>query len=187
VAIGLVLLLAALGLQLDPLFGTPDSVGRVPAGGSETTVGRAAPYEVPQTVSVAGSDINAPVLPVGVREGLLEVPDDGGVLGWWRDGAVPAARSGTVVIAGHVDTPSGPGALYRLESVVPGQEITLGTALEPMTYRVEARQAYRKGRLPADLFTTDGPARLALVTCGGEFDRATGTYEYNVVVYAVPA
>ena len=31
------------------------------------------------------------------------------------------------------------------------------------------------------------PARLLLVTCGGEFDRRTGHYERNVVVFAVPA
>ena len=30
-------------------------------------------------------------------------------------------------------------------------------------------------------------ARLLLVTCGGEFDRRTGHYERNVVVFAVPA
>jgi hypothetical protein len=31
------------------------------------------------------------------------------------------------------------------------------------------------------------PTRLLLVTCGGEFDRRTGHYERNVVVFAVPA
>jgi hypothetical protein len=28
---------------------------------------------------------------------------------------------------------------------------------------------------------------LALITCGGVFDRATHRYLYNLVVYAVPA
>ena len=38
-----------------------------------------------------------------------------------------------------------------------------------------------------DLFRQDVRARLLLVTCGGEFDRRTGHYERNVVVFAVPA
>jgi hypothetical protein len=31
-----------------------------------------------------------------------------------------------------------------------------------------------------------GPPRLAIVTCGGPFDAATGHYVDNVIVWAVP-
>jgi hypothetical protein len=127
------------------------------------------------------------VTPVSVTNGQLGVPEDGRVLGWWRDGAAPAARGGTVVLAGHVDTKAdGPGALYRLETLDPGQTMSIATGSGPATYRVVARQAYRKGRLPADIFSADGPARLAVITCGGAFDHSTRTYAYNVVVYALP-
>ncbi len=30
------------------------------------------------------------------------------------------------------------------------------------------------------------PETLALITCGGEFDRTTRRYKQNIVVYAVP-
>jgi hypothetical protein len=39
----------------------------------------------------------------------------------------------------------------------------------------------------ADIFTFEGPSRLALITCGGEFDRSIGSYLENYVVTAVPA
>ena len=44
-----------------------------------------------------------------------------------------------------------------------------------------------KDALPADrLFARDVPPRLALVTCGGEFDARARAYADNVVVIAVP-
>jgi hypothetical protein len=186
-AIGLVLVLSAVTLQLHPSYSTPSSAGRVPAGGTGSGAVSTAPEDVPQRITVAGAGIDAAVVPVAVTAGQLEVPEDGRMLGWWGAGAAPARGQGTVVVAGHVDTVAqGPGALYRLETLVRGQQVSVSTPVGPVTYRVEARQAYRKGRLPPDIFSTDGSPRLALITCGGSFDAATRTYAYNVVVYAVP-
>jgi hypothetical protein len=53
-------------------------------------------------------------------------------------------------------------------------------------YTVVAVRSYPKAALPASIFTTTGRERLALVTCGGEFDAATHHYSDNIVVYAVP-
>ena len=41
-----------------------------------------------------------------------------------------------------------------------------------------------KAQLPPQLWVTKGPAQLALVTCGGPFDAATGHYFDNVIVWA---
>jgi hypothetical protein len=47
---------------------------------------------------------------------------------------------------------------------------------------------YPKSTLPwSTLFSVGGPGRLALVTCGGAFDPATGHYADNVVAFALPA
>lgn len=186
VAIGLVLVLSAVILQVQG-FTTPSSVGDVPAGGSGG-VGRTSADDVPHRLAIRTIGVDAPVVPVAIGAGELGVPEDGQLLGWWRDGAAPAAAVGTVVLAGHVDTKAnGPGALYRLETLVPGDEISVGATSGPASYRVVARHAYRKGRLPADIFSADGPARLVLITCGGAFDHSTRTYAYNVVVYAAPS
>ena len=100
---------------------------------------------------------------------------------------MPGAGSGTVVIDGHVDSASqGRGALFPLSHAQPGDVITVKTARGPFDYTVVARRAYLKSRLPADLFATDGRARLVLITCGGGFDPRKRHYDSNVVVYAVP-
>jgi len=44
-----------------------------------------------------------------------------------------------------------------------------------------------KSRFPTDLvFAPTLEPSLRLVTCGGSFDRATGSYRDNVIVFAVP-
>ena len=56
------------------------------------------------------------------------------------------------------------------------------------TWTVTARRTIDKEALEADdLFTRTGPARLVLVTCGGEFDADVRSYRSNVVVVADPA
>ena len=91
------------------------------------------------------------------------------------------------MIVGHVDTKlSGPGALFHLGSIRPGEGMTVQTAMGPVRYRVAARRAYSKADLPSEIFTARGTPRLVVITCGGRFDRSTGHYDSNVVVYAVP-
>src|SRR6266511_5441740 len=43
-----------------------------------------------------------------------------------------------------------------------------------------------KGGLPAWIFDRTGPPTLALVTCGGSFDRRLRRYADNIVIFAVP-
>jgi len=38
----------------------------------------------------------------------------------------------------------------------------------------------------AELFARSGQPRLTLITCGGSFDAAGGSYRDNVVITAVP-
>jgi hypothetical protein len=66
-----------------------------------------------------------------------------------------------------------------------GDQIRLITAAGAVDYAVAARRTYARQRLPRDLFARGGPARLALITCGGRF--ADGHYDHNLVVYARPA
>lgn len=54
-------------------------------------------------------------------------------------------------------------------------------------WKVAAIRQVRKTGLPRDLLTLNGPARLVVVTCGGPFNRRTGHYRDNLIVYAVQA
>lgn len=81
----------------------------------------------------------------------------------------------------------GPGVFFGLRDLVPGDDVLVemrdGSS---SVFRVIARSSYAKEALPHRLFGRTGPAMLALVTCGGPYSAATGRYEDNIVVYAVP-
>jgi hypothetical protein len=141
----------------------------------------------PKTVRIPELKLTGTIDAVGVGpDGQLAVPVDPARIGWWIGGAGLGSATGTVLLAGHVDTvDNGPGALYRLEKLRMGATITVDSADERYTYRVTARRVYRKSALPKNLFDATGRPTLALVTCGGAFDRDTG-YDKNVVVYAEP-
>jgi hypothetical protein len=145
----------------------------------------------PTTVRVPAIGVNAPVVSTGVDAGgALVVPESPREVGWWSGGAAPGAPYGTILMAGHVDSAEeGLGSLVDLSRTPVGATVTVrGTGGSSATYRVVARRSYPKATLPwRDLFRQDVQARLLLVTCGGEFDRRTGHYERNVVVFAVPA
>ena len=144
---------------------------------------------VPTAVRLPAADVLAPVVPVGVQpDGLLAVPDPPRTVGWWRDGALPGAPTGTAVLVGHVDSASaGIGAFAALWHAAVGDPVLLTAADgSVLRYQVQARRSYPKQGLPADVFDRAGPPRLVLITCGGVFDAATRHYTDNVVVYATP-
>jgi len=93
------------------------------------------------------------------------------------------------VIDGHIDSAAaGAGALFHLAELNPGEPITISTATGAViTYRVQARRVYPKAKtqgLPADLFAQTGPARLVIISCGGNFDASNRSYDDNIVIFA---
>ena len=91
------------------------------------------------------------------------------------------------MLAGHVDSKSGPAAFYGLATVTAGDEILVHRADgSTITFRVTSVQQYAKERLAVEV--VHGPvtgAELRLITCAGPFDRSSGHYRDNVVVFAV--
>jgi sortase (surface protein transpeptidase) len=90
------------------------------------------------------------------------------------------------VIAGHVDSRTGPAVFYRLRELRPGDPVLVeradGTRLR---FVVEATRSYPKDGFPtADVFGPVPSAALRLITCAGDFDRARGSYRDNLVVFA---
>ena len=145
----------------------------------------------PVSVSVPDIGISAaPVQPITIdlALGQLGVPSDIHHTGWWRDGAAPGDAHGTVLIAGHVDSAAaGAGAFFPLPKATPGDVITIATkGGGTVRYKVTRVQQVLKAKLPDSVFDRSGPARLALVTCGGPFDAQTGHYLDNIIVWATP-
>jgi hypothetical protein len=158
---------------------------------SNGSIGSATPVPLPGAalptqLAIAGRSVA--IAPVGAHGQELDLPDAPDMVGWWSSGAVPAQQAGSVLIAGHIDSARwGIGILSLLTTLQPGSVIAIkDTDDRTWSYRMIARRAYAKNALPADLFTTNGSARLVLLTCGGRFDRIRQQYDRNLVVYASP-
>lgn len=116
-------------------------------------------------------------------DGTLDVPADYNDVGRWA-GAGPGDP---VVLAGHVDSFDGPAVFFRLGELEPGDEVLLGTSTGTVRHRVDRVERHPKDAFPTfDVFTASDRGGLRLVTCGGTFDQATGSYTDNVVVFASP-
>jgi len=75
---------------------------------------------------------------------------------------------------------------FRLHQLRRGDAITITRADgSSVRFVVERTEQYPKRRFPTDevYYPTLTPA-LRLVTCGGQFDYATGHYRSNVIVFA---
>lgn len=127
-----------------------------------------------------------PVVPVGVaKDGQMAIPDDPSIAGWYRFGAGPTSGSGASVISAHVDSRDEVGPLAKLDRLDRGDRILVIVAGEQVEYVVDRVDRYAKTALDLDaLFSRTGPARLHLVSCGGEWNPETGHYEDNVVAVA---
>lgn len=172
------------------LAAAPSSVVRSLAGAavaSSPSVVR--PSGPPSRLRIPALGVDAPVDAVLNEGATLRPPDDPSRLGWWIGSSPPGTERGSTVITGHVDSATaGPGALYRLSELPAGSEIVVQAANGgAVGYRVTSRQYFSKADpLPAALFTFGGQPALVLITCGGEFDEDTGSYDENVVVTANP-
>ena len=132
----------------------------------------------------------ADVIPVGVLPGgELQLPEDPTVVGWWASSAPIGALSGSVVVAGHVDSRRyGLGTFAVLHELRAGDDVRLvaDDGVE-RRYVVTTVEQTPKAALPSDLLSRSGPPRLVLITCGGDFDDTTRHYHDNVIVVATPA
>jgi len=141
----------------------------------------------PAVLHLPALHVTAAVDPVNSAHGILQVPDDISRVGWWRHSVPPGSPTGSTVIDGHIDSAAaGAGALFHLAELNPGEPITISTATGAViTYRVQARRVYPKAQgLPADLFAQTGPARLVIISCGGNFDASNRSYDDNIVIFA---
>jgi hypothetical protein len=147
----------------------------------------------PNRIHIPKLDATAPIEKVGTTStGELDIPLNPKIVGWWSPGARPGARKGTAVIAGHINYAGVTGTLSAIGTLRPGDRVMVyghrDGATRKLTYRVTGVRTYHKTNLPyRQIFDQHVAGRLALVTCGGPFDAATGNYLDNIVAYAVPA
>jgi hypothetical protein len=148
--------------------------------------------------------VRAPLVPTGAvgspGTAALTIPDDIHTVAWWdgtvhdgnrivEENAPKPGQPGVAVVAGHVDSATaGPGALYNLKDLKVGDtvEITDSSGMRSTWVVSTPPETTVKTQLPASLWATTGTPKVALVSCGGPFDTATGHYVDNVIVWAAP-
>ena len=117
--------------------------------------------------------------------GALAVPADPSVAGWYEQGPQPG-EPGPAVLAGHVDWAGRPAVFQGLQRLAPGDEVAVDRA-DGSSVRFAVDRVVRVGKDSFPTLEVYGPvagAELRLITCGGAFDRAAGSYADNVVVFA---
>jgi sortase (surface protein transpeptidase) len=149
----------------------------------------------PQGAALVAKPVSLVIPSIGVRtslvhlgltsEGALQVPPSTTVAGWYTGSPRPGSI-GSAVIAGHIDSYTGPGVFYRLSDLRRGDRVDVRRADgTPAVFKVTEVQQYPKDAFPtAAVYGATPTPELRLITCGGTFDYSTGSYLSNTVVYA---
>jgi sortase family protein len=161
-------------------------VHRSGAAGARAPATVALPPSAPVRLRISAIGVNAVVQPLGLlADGTLQPPSAWQAAGWY-DGGVMPGDLGPAVIAGHVDSISGPAVFYRLRQLRPGDHAVVqrrdGRLL---TFVVDSLAVYPKVAFPtAAVYGPTPLPTLRLVTCTGDFDWRAHTYLDNLVVSA---
>ena len=142
----------------------------------------------PVRLRIPALRIDTPLQQLGrAPDRTVEVPADFGVAGWFAGGPRPG-QSGPAVILGHVDSRRGPGVFFPLARVTPGTDVHVDRADgSTVTFRVTGVLTVAKDGFPTEqVYAPTLQSSLRLVTCGGPFDHAAGSYRDNVIVSADP-
>jgi sortase A len=143
-------------------------------------------YPVRLRIPKIGVDAN--VERVGLAaDGAMDVPKDPDDVAWFESGVRPGEQ-GNAAIDGHVDSCCAPAVFWDLRKLVAGDEIiVVGDDNIERHFVVRGWETYPDTAAPLDrIFGPSFAPHLNLITCdqNSAFDRARGSYDGNLVVYA---
>lgn len=201
VAVAVIAVLAPLALA-DRSSATASSPSRpvvtpappMPVTAQSATPGTAGgPQPLPTLARVTATSIEIPAIDVRSRleqltldpRGGLRPPVDPDQAGWYSAGPVPGDR-GPAVIAGHLDSFTGPAVFLRLGQLRSGDLVIVhrsdGSTVD---FRVQSTRRYPKTAFPTQSVYGATPVpTLRLITCGGAYDHSKKRYPDDVVVFA---
>lgn len=158
--------------------------------GPPPTVPLALPPSDPVAIDIPAIGVHSKVQYLGLaRDGTLEVPAPGPLYNqaaWYKYSPTPGSL-GPSIISGHVDSINdGPSVFFKLGDLRPGDNVTVTRADGLVAiFEVDGVRVYPKDQFPTQLvYGNTDHAALRLLTCGGPFDRASGHYVDNVIVFA---
>ena len=182
-AAGLVLTRHPVAAQWDAAPTLPAPTGPIAAAVQR----QSAPVSLPVSLTIPAIGVRTNIIHLGLTaSGALQVPSSTAVAGWYTGSPRPGAV-GSAVIAGHIDSKSGPGVFFQLSSLHPGDRVYVRRADGTLAvFKVTAVRQFAKDGFPTSAVYGAVPdSELRLITCGGTFDPQLGSYLSNTVAYAV--
>jgi Sortase domain len=182
---GTAAVLVAVGAQRHAPQPPASAAGATGAAASDLSVQRS----LPVSINIPAIGVTSKLQHLGLNsDGTIRVPSlnaTPGQAAWYKYSATPG-QVGVSVIEGHVDTHTGPGVFFRLGGLRPGDKVDVRLADGTVTvFRITGVRRYLKSKFPAKaIYAATRYAALRLITCGGDFDSATGHYLSSTVVFA---
>lgn len=139
----------------------------------------------PVLLTIPSLNISAGFEPLGLNpDRTLEVPKNDMGVGWFIHGAKPG-QIGTSIIVGHLDSVKGPAVFANLNKIKPGDKIIIkrddGSVV---TYRVDYLSKFSQDNFPTQaVYSPVSFAGIRLITCSGVWNKKTGHYSDNLVVF----
>ena len=141
----------------------------------------------PVYLEVPAIKVSASIEKVGFDSSFaMAVPKKIEDVGWFYAGSRPGDNQGSAVLDGHLDWYTGPAVFLKLGSLKPKDLIRVWLKNgDAVTFHVTGHSTVSYDTKISDLFRTDGPARLAMITCGGQWDNGKHVYLDRIIVFAV--
>ncbi|MBD7984852.1 class F sortase [Sporosarcina sp. Sa2YVA2] len=138
----------------------------------------------PTRIEIPALHVDAVIEEVGrLENGQMGVPQNPDHVGWFSPGVKPGSQ-GSAVMAGHVDSLTGPAVFYKLVTLEIGDEIIVHGDDEALTFIVTKKEEYPRQNAPVDkIFGFTYTSTLNLITCTGVFDRKAKTHDNRLVIY----
>lgn len=140
----------------------------------------------PAHIEIPSIGVDAAIEPTGIlNNGEMGVPEDVDQVGWFKPGFKAGAK-GHAVLAGHVDSLTGPAVFYELKKVNTGDQVKLTDANgRKMIFEVKKMASYETDQAPIEEIFGNADGRfINLITCTGNFNRDIGSHEERLVVTA---
>jgi sortase A len=141
----------------------------------------------PVQIKIPAIQVEAEIENVGLlSNGQMGVPSDAFGVGWYELGAKPG-EIGNAVLAGHVDSKTGPAVFYDLKKLKPGDEVVVSDSNgKNLTFIVKELEIYPRNSAPLEKVfgqSLSNRSQLNLITCTGTFNSKERTHEERLVVY----
>jgi hypothetical protein len=168
---------------------TPDP-GAPPKADKPKTTGRVMSRSLPVSLSIPAIHVQTSLLHLGqTAQGTLQVPPPGpdyDKAAWYRLSPTPG-ELGPAILVGHIDSAAkGISVFFYLGALKPHDTVRVTRADGSVAvFAVDEVRRFHKQDFPTKLvYSNTDHAALRIITCGGAFDRDSGSYLDNTIVLA---